>query len=468
MGKYQNAPLLYEINTAVWLHELGQRYEQEITLANVPDEVVAQLADYGVNTVWLMGVWQRSPRAVAIGRADEGLQAAMQAVLPDFRDEDFLGSPYAVHNYQVHGLFGGEKGLRQFRAQLRAHTIDLMLDFVPNHTAPDHPWIQEHPEYYIRGTAGDLADEPASFIECDGGVFANGRDPQYPAWGDVVQLNAFAPGYRQAAIDTLRRIAGLCDGVRCDMAMLLMNNIFQANWSEHAGDAPAKDFWEHVIPAARAHSPDFIFLAETYWDTEQALLDQGFDYCYDKTLYDLLRGPSAEAVNAYVGKTAGYRRQLVQFIENHDEPRAASEFAAPKEKAAAAVASMLPGPWLFYDGQLQGSTVKLPVHLGRGPAETVNADLQSFYEKLLAVRQAWQLGSGRWRLLLHGHPQLIAYEWQASEQHYALVNYGNFPVHAQLPELASTQLFDNVTGKRLSGDDIVLDPWRVYLLTREA
>jgi hypothetical protein len=102
----------------------------------------------------------------------------------------------------------------------RALGMRLILDFVPNHVAPDHPWTGEHPEYFIRGEAADAQSDPASFIETGGRVFACGRDPFFPAWPDVLQLNAFDPGLRPAARDTVLDIAGQCDGVRCDMAML--------------------------------------------------------------------------------------------------------------------------------------------------------------------------------------------------------------------------------------------------------
>ena len=107
----------------------------------------------------------------------------------------------------------------------------------------------------MRGTEEDLERDPASFVGVGDRVLANGRDPYFPAWPDVVQLNAFSPGLRAATIDTLTSIAAQCDGVRCDMAMLMMNEIFERTWGERAGPRPDADYWPTVIPAVRRAHP---------------------------------------------------------------------------------------------------------------------------------------------------------------------------------------------------------------------
>ena len=124
--------------------------------------------------------------------------------------------------------------------------------------------------------------------EVGGAVLANGRDPYFPAWPDVVQLNAFAEELRGAATDVLTGIAEQCDGVRCDMAMLMMNDVFARTWGGRVGPAPQTDYWPEVIGRVRESHPGFLFLAEAYWDLEWDLQQQGFDYCYDKRLYDRL------------------------------------------------------------------------------------------------------------------------------------------------------------------------------------
>src|SRR6185312_358428 len=281
-------PYLYEINTWPWLHQLSVEAGRPVDLSTVPDERWAALADSGFDAVWLMGVWSRSAAGSAIALNDEELVESFRAVLPDYRPDDVVGSPYCVADYQVDPRLGGRDGLARARAALARHGLGLVLDFVPNHVAPDHPWTRTDPELFVRGTTQELVDSPESFVEVDGSVLARGRDPYFPAWPDVVQLDAFAPALRTAAVDTLRDIAEQCDGVRCDMAMLMMNAVFAGTWGSRVGTPPAQDYWQVVIPAVRETHPGFRFIAEAYWDLEWALQQQGFDFCYDKRLYDRL------------------------------------------------------------------------------------------------------------------------------------------------------------------------------------
>ena len=131
----------------------------------------------------------------------------------------------------------------------------MILDFVPNHVAPDHPWTTDRPELFVAGTDERPGAGPGVVRRVGGRVLANGRDPYFPAWPDVVQLNAFAPELRAAVVETLGSIADQCDGVRCDMAMLMMNDVFARTWGTRVGPAPDADYWPTVIAAVRAGAP---------------------------------------------------------------------------------------------------------------------------------------------------------------------------------------------------------------------
>ncbi len=222
-----------------------------------------------------------------------------------------------------------------------------------------------------------------SFIESGGKVFACGRDPYFPAWPDVLQLNAFQPGLRQAVIETVSEIAEQCDGIRCDMAMLVLNAIFERTWGGRAGSRPDNDYWTTVIPAIKGRHPAFRFIAEAYWDLEWELQQQGFDFCYDKKLYDRMEHGPAESVQQHLLADLSYQEGMVRFIENHDEPRAAATFPDGKSRAAAVVILTLPGARLLHEGQFEGRRVRLPVFLGRRPAEPVDHGLAAFYGRLL-------------------------------------------------------------------------------------
>ena len=218
---------------------------------------------------------------------------------------------------------------------------------------------------------------PSEFLAVGDNVIARGRDPYFPPWPDVAQLNAFAPALRRAAIETLVDIGSLADGVRCDMAMLMLNDVFGRTWGERAGPMPDTEYWTDVISAVRAVHPDMLFVAEAYWDLEWQLQQLGFDYCYDKRLYDRLLHEPPAGVRGHLDADIDYQQHLLRFTENHDEPRAAGELAPAALRAAAVTVATLPGATLWHEGQFDGWRVHVPVLLGRRPPEADDADLRA-------------------------------------------------------------------------------------------
>ena len=487
---WRKRPVIYEIATWVWLDELRERYGQALTLATIPAQEWDALADLCVDAVWLMGVWERSPAGVAVANGDPDLQAEFRRVLPDYRSEDNVGSAYCVRDYIADAHLGGPDALARARAELNARGLRLVLDFVPNHIAMDHPWALQHPEYFIRGSYEDLARAPQEFVEVQGQVYAHGRDPYFPPWRDVIQVNAFHGGLRAAAIATANSIAAQCDGLRCDMAMLMLNDVFGRAWSARAGRTLPTEYWQDLIPAVKARYQDVLFIAEAYWDLEYELMQKGFDYCYDKRLYDRLVHDDAESVRAHLTAGLDYQDRLVRFIENHDEPRAAATFSAPKEHAAAIVVGTAPGAKLIYDGQIEGRKVKLPVFLARRPLEPRDDALVAFYRSLLSTTHADLFHDGEWHLCeRHGWPDnatfhnIVARSWRLGvERALVVVNLADHRSQAmvQLP-------WDDLSGRiwRLvetlnwecyvrDGDElgtaglfVELDAWRYHFLKFE-
>jgi hypothetical protein len=410
--------LIYEINTWPWLAELSRLEGRSLTLASVPDAEWDRVVALGFNAVWLMGVWERSPAGIALANRNSALLAELRRVLPDYQPADNVGSAYSVRRYRVAHQLGGREGLAAARAALARRGVRLILDFVPNHVAPDHPWVEEHPEYLIQGDATDRRRAPDAFVRRRGRIFACGRDPYFPPWGDVLQLNVFDGGLRAAAAETLKEIADQCDGVRCDMAMLVLNSVFERSWGARAGKRPTAEYWEELIPAVRARHPGFQFIAEAYWDLERELLRQGFDFCYDKRVYDCLARGEAEALHAHLAASSADQKRLVHFVENHDEPRLATRFVRDHARAAAVALMTLPGVQLFHEGQIEGRQIHLPVCLGRRPTEPVDSDWGDFYGRVLAAGRAAIFREGEWRLCeVSGWPGnagdrgLVAWSW---------------------------------------------------------
>jgi hypothetical protein len=428
MSGWPSFPFIYEINTWVWLGELSQTQGRAVTLDCVADEVWDGMEALGFDAVWLMGVWERSPAGLGIANQNTSLCAQFQRALPDFKPADNVGSPYCVRNYSVAARLGGRKGLEGARAALARRGMRLILDYVPNHVAPDHLWAIEHPEYFIQGTLTDLGQQPGSYVNIGQHVFACGKDPYFPAWPDVLQLNAFSPALRAAAAATVRDIASQCDAVRCDMAMLMLNDVFERTWAARAGPKPGSDYWPDLIANVQRAHPEFRFLAEAYWDLEWDLQNQGFSFCYDKRLYDRLEHEAAESVRLHLCAAWDYQRRLVRFLENHDEPRAATVFALPKEHAAAVVTLTSPGARLLHEGQLDGRKVRVPVFLGRRPAEPGNGALRSFYTRLLTATGAEAFREGHWQLCERcgwpdntSHLNIVAGCWDHRDQRYVIV-----------------------------------------------
>jgi hypothetical protein len=481
-------PFIFEINTWPWLEELSGREGRPIDLGTVPGAHWDEVAAAGADAVWLMGAWQRSPAGVALALSNAGLIADFQRALPDFRAGDVVGSPYCIRDYVVDQSVGGPDGLAAARVALAERGCGLILDFVPNHVAPDHPWTAKHPDRFVQGTIEDLEREPTSFIEVAGRVLANGRDPFFPAWPDVVQLNAFSADLRSAVVETLGTIADQCDGVRCDMAMLLMNDTFERTWGSRAGARPDDDYWPSVIPAVRQTHGDFLFIAEAYWDLEWALQEQGFDYCYDKRLYDRLLHDGAEEVGRHLRAEDRYQERLVRFLENHDEPRAASLLDSARQKALTVATLTQTGARLVHHGQAEGRRVRLPVFLGRFPTEAPDDDLAAFHGSLAAALRDPTFRHGRWRLCDRSgwdgdrrFENLVAWCWDGETRWLVVVNLSDTTaagrVRAPWDDLRgeACRLVDSAAGQSYdrTGDDVCdglfveLGPWGWHLFQVE-
>jgi hypothetical protein len=435
-------PSLYQINTRVWLAELGLRLGRRATLDDVPDANLDQVASDGFDWVWLLGIWQTGEAGRQVSLTQPEWQAEFRELLPDFTPADVSGSPFAVREYVVNVDFGGPDALGRFRSRLAERGVRLLLDFVPNHTALDHPWVHARPEFYVNGTDGDEAREPGNYRRVDTRsgprVLAHGRDPYFPGWPDTLQVNYRHGGLRRAMREVLASIAAQCDGVRCDMAMLVLPEVIARTWGDRSrpadGTAPVDEpFWPEAIGHVRQARAEFTFMAEAYWDLEWTLQQQGFDYTYDKRLYDRLHSQDAPGVRGHLHADAEFQRRSVRFLENHDEPRAAAAFPPRVHRAAAAITFLVPGLRFLHEGQRSGRRRRASNHLSRRSPEPVDIELRAFYTRLMECVHRPVVREGQWRLLSprpawEGNPtwdRFIAFSWESGESRLLVtVNYG--------------------------------------------
>ena len=484
-------PSLYQINTRAWLTELSSDLGRAATLDDIPGAALDWLARMGFDWIWFLSVWQTGLAAQQVSRRNADWRREFQETLPDLRDEDIPGSGFAITDYSVHAKLGGNAALARLRERLQQRGLKLMLDFVPNHMGLGHPWVEDHPEHFIRGTELDLARAPQNYtwVKRKAGdlLLAHGRDPYFPGWPDTLQLNYANPATQEAMTGELLKIAGQCDGVRCDMAMLVLRDVFERTWGQRA---PL--FWPQATRRVRERVPGFTFMAEVYWDLEWTLQQQGFDYAYDKRLYDRLRDGHARPVREHFHAGLDYQNKLARFLENHDEPRAAATFRPGVHEAAAVVTFLSPGLRFFHEGQFQGRTKRISPHLGRRPDEPVDADLAKFYDRLLAVLRQPLVREGRWQLLecvpaWEGNwtwDCFLAFAWQRYAQERLLVAVNYAPNQSQcyvqvpftdlggrqwrLQDQLSTTVYDR-DGNDLQSRGLYLDmaPWQasIFCLT---
>ncbi|MFC2133022.1 alpha-amylase family glycosyl hydrolase [Bacteroidota bacterium] len=432
-------PNLYEINTRVWL----RRFDTKINKAKLSDVSLSyweKLSRFGIDYVWLMGIWEICESSIPKYCMGESSIAEYKSALNDFETEDVIGSPFAINNYEINPIVGSKDDLLELRKNLNELNIKLILDFIPNHFSAESHLIKSNPDLFIHAAKEQFDNDKDSFFKDSFGrdiYFAHGRDPFFPAWTDTVQVNYMNEATVNFMSDKLVEISDLCDGVRCDMAMLILNDVFNKTWGKFVlpkDDKSNDEFWKTAIEKVKQHSSNFIFIAEAYWDLERKLQQIGFDFTYDKKLSDQLITGNVQLIRQHLKEDETYQNKSVRFIENHDEKRAVVSLGDEKSRAAAVLISCLPGMRFFHDGQFEGRKIKLPVQLGREPVEDINLALYDFYKKLLNITQDKVFKEGKWEVIDPAaagsddstHENIMAIHWSLkSEKRLLVVNYSN-------------------------------------------
>ena len=431
-------PSLYQINTRVWLTELARALGRPATLDDVPDAELDRLAARGFDWVWMLSVWKTGVAGRAVSRANPEWRKEFEHTLPDLREEDIAGSGFAITGYTVSEALGGDAALARLRARLADRGMRLMLDFVPNHTGLDHPWVDEHPDYYVSGTEDDLAQAPANYTRLPraGGalILAHGRDPYFPGWPDTLQLDYGNPATQEAMIGELERVAGQCDGVRCDMAMLVLPDVFERTWGRRAQAVLAGGH-----PARPGAGPRVLLHG-------RGLLGPRVD-------------PPAAGVRLHVRQAA--------VRQAPGGPRAARARAPPRRDRLPGTARAVPreprrapgrrhlqprdapggrrhhvpraGPALLPPGAVRGAHGADLAASGPRTGGARRPVLSAFYDRLLAVIRRPALRVGDWRLLPCGvawdgnatNDNYVAYSWQLGREVRLIVAVNASAVYSQ-------------------------------------
>jgi len=430
-------PGLLEINTRVWI----KQFTPGTCLSVISDSFIDDLKSKGIEILWLMGIWKTSEALAKKCCFGINLVPGYIKALSDWKKDDVIGSPFAVDDYLLSPELGEPEDLLRFKERLNKNNIKLFLDFIPNHFGADSSLIKSNPEIFLQTDRESFIKDPYAFFQFDAGkpvYVAHGRDPFFPPWSDTAQINYFEPLARELMTEKLIRIASVADGVRCDMAMLPLNNVFQNTWmgvlSKSGYSKPAEEFWTEAIRKTREKFPGFLFMAEAYWGLEWQLQQLGFDYTYDKTLTDRLSEGDLQGIKAHLQADKNFQLKSVRFIENHDEERAISKFGRYKSLAAAVVISTIRGVRFYYDGQFEGRKTKLPVQLGREPAEKPSQQILKFYDDLLNITKTQIFKTGEWTLLNpyqadavnNTSENFLAWQWSLNnELRIVVVNYSH-------------------------------------------
>jgi len=389
-------------STFVWLAQLSKQYGRDISrLDQIPDEELAKLAARGMNSLWLIGIWERSRASKTIKQLCGNGEA--------------VASAYSLFDYAIADALGGEPAYIHLRDRAYAHGVRLASDMVPNHMGIDSPWVVEHPDWFISRQESpypaysfngpDLSQdgrveikiEDHYFEQTDAAVVFRRRDNQsgetrfiyhgndgtsFP-WNDTAQLDYLNPAVREQVIQTILHVARLFPVIRFDAAMTLAKRHFHRLWFPGPGASGAipsraeygmsqaefdrcmpKEFWREVVDRVATEVPGTLLLAEAFWLMEGYFVRTlGMHRVYNSAFMVMLRDEDNAKYRSVIKNTLEFdpdiMKRYVNFMSNPDERTAIDQFGkGDKCFGVAAMMATLPGLPMFGHGQIEGFTEK--------------------------------------------------------------------------------------------------------------
>jgi hypothetical protein len=402
--------LIYQVNVAVWLGEQSRHERRPVTLDSISPSILDELADHGFHWLWLVGLWEGGDAAREILSRLSPLLEQFQADLPDLEREDIVGSPFVAKEFRVRGDLGGEDALEGLRADLARRDLRLLLDFAPNQVSVDHSLIEQSPDFFIHGSAGDMEfDGQKYFRAAEDRILAHGMDFQERPLAETAQPNFRHAGLRDGMLRELEKVAALADGVGVRAPDDLGPERFSACWGDRSlprdGSSPVdRFFWAEGIARVRATQPRFVFLAEPRGEASSLLLEAGFDYTWSPRQYDPRLPCDATGFPEHFlaecrEEARGEGGHKVRYLERDGDPRAAAWLSPETHPCAAIVSYLPPGVRLFRDGQLQGRRLPQNPYLARRCDEPLDRDWMAFYVRFLEILTRPEVESGSCELL---------------------------------------------------------------------
>jgi glycosidase len=389
-------------STYVWLAQLSSKYGRSIIrLDEIPDAELDILSRRGLNSLWLIGIWERSRASKAIKQLTG--------------NHDAVASAYSLFDYRIADDLGGEAAYVNLRDRAFAHGIRLASDMVPNHMGIDSPWVVEHPDWFMSRNdppypaysfnGPDLSSDGRVEIKIDDHYYErtdaavvfrrrdrssgetryvyHGNDGTSYPWNDTAQLDYLNPAVREAVIQTILRVARLFPIIRFDAAMTLAKRHFHRLWFPVPGASGAipsraeysmssaefnrhmpHEFWREVVDRVAREVPGTLLLAEAFWLMEGYFVRTlGMHRVYNSAFMVMLRDEDNAKYRSVIKNTIEFDpdilKRYVNFMSNPDERTAIDQFGkGDKCFGVATMMATLPGLPMFSHGQIEGYTEK--------------------------------------------------------------------------------------------------------------
>lgn len=385
-------------STMVWLHQLSLHYGREISqLDQIPDQELDMLASRGFNTLWLIGLWERSEASRRIKQWSGNPEAAASA--------------YSLKRYEIAEELGGWPALTNLKERCARRGIRLASDMVPNHTGLDSDWLFEHPEWFLQCDEPpfpgyryegeslvdrddysvhledhywDHSDAAVTFKLVDrrngrGRYIYHGNDGTTMPWNDTAQLDYLNPELREVVIQTILHVARNFPVIRFDAAMTLAKKHIQRLWYPRPGSGGAipsrsrfglsdrefhqrlpEEFWREVVDRVAAEAPDTLLLAEAFWMMEGYFVRTlGMHRVYNSAFMNMLKNEENAKYRQTIRQTLEYDpeilKRFVNFMNNPDEDTAYAQFGdGDKYFGVCTMMCAMPGLPMFGHGQVEG------------------------------------------------------------------------------------------------------------------